>query len=420
MVLAMALGCRAGKSVPEPGAVLLNVRCPASAPSPDELRAWVYDDGGRLWDGARIPEQGSLPAAKTESLGTILIAPGAIRGKLRIHLRGFAGGARVVDGLLTVDPSGGGDRSYDLMLDAALPADNDGDDVPDLIDDCPAVANPVQGGCPAPSLPDGGAAEDGGAESPREAPDGQAGRDAGTGDVRAGADDAATEVRGDGGQDTPAESELGGAAAEAGAGPAADSAEPGEVGEEAGTDVVVIGVDMGDDTFAATDAAGSEATDAAEGETAAACGEVGECGKPQGALCTTSAECASGACADGVCCANVCLGPCRSCNQPNSNGVCQGYAAGSDPEGECQRGSTCNGVGACGPPPTNLPNGQLCTSAGQCQSGHCSDGVCCDSDCTTPCMACGSGTCLHVKRTDDIPECTGAMTCNHKGDCVSR
>jgi hypothetical protein len=53
-------------------------------------------------------------------------------------------------------------------------------------------------------------------------------------------------------------------------------------------------------------------------------------------------------------------------------------------------------------------------------SGFCKDGVCCDTDCLTPCMACGSGTCQIVKRTDDVPECTDTMTCNQKGTCVAR
>ena len=55
-----AIGCRSGKTVPEPGAVLLHVKCVAGSPTPDELRAWVYDDGGSLWDGMRIPASGPL------------------------------------------------------------------------------------------------------------------------------------------------------------------------------------------------------------------------------------------------------------------------------------------------------------------------------------------------------------------------
>ena len=38
--------------------------------------------------------------------------------------------------------SGGSRGKFALQLDAAVPADADGDDVPDAIDDCPAVANP--------------------------------------------------------------------------------------------------------------------------------------------------------------------------------------------------------------------------------------------------------------------------------------
>jgi hypothetical protein len=169
------------------------------------------------------------------------------------------------------------------------------------------------------------------------------------------------------------------------------------------------GADVSPDVAADT----ADANDAGEG-----CGDA--CGKPQGALCSAHAECASGACADGVCCTNTCVGPCRSCSQPNANGVCQGYPAGSDPEGECASGSTCNGAGACGPPPSNLPNGQLCSSPTQCRSGFCVDSVCCNSDCATPCMACGSGTCEAVIQAEDSPECIAPLWCNRKGNCVTK
>ena len=99
--------------------------------------------------------------------------------------------------------------------------------------------------------------------------------------------------------------------------------------------------------------------------------------------------------------------------------VCQGYAAGSDPELECPS-SSCNGVGACGPATSNLANGSLCNTADQCTSGFCVDGVCCESACAEPCQACGTGTCLAVKKADDIPECTGAMSCNPRGGCVAK
>jgi hypothetical protein len=447
MLLALALGCASDKVVPESGAVLITVRCPAGGPVPDELRVWIYDDSGRLWDGVRLPEQGPLVPAGAENLGTILVAPGPIQGGLRIHLRGLLGGLRALDGVLTVGSLVDGDRAFDLLLDTALPPDDDGDNVPDSIDDCVGVANPAQGGCPGPVLPDAaaGGASDAEPESdgspPSFATDGDLPRDAAPPLSDGGAelfrDVAATSA--ETGSATPPDaqstvfepdSEIAHDAAPAS--PDDDAArddgadlEPDGADDATSAQVEASaeGLDLSLDVDAAEPGAGADAAPGDGPEVAAAatdspgCGDA--CGKRQGASCETNEECASGACADGVCCTNACIGPCRSCNQPSSNGTCQGYQAGSDPEGECQDGNLCNGAGACGPPPSNLPNGQLCASSGQCRSGFCADGVCCNSDCTTPCMACGTGICLAVTGADDVPECTGSKTCNPKGKCVT-
>ena len=82
---------------------------------------------------------------------------------------------------------------------------------------------------------------------------------------------------------------------------------------------------------------------------------------------------------------NACIGPCRSCNQPNADGMCQPYGQGSDPAVECTAGATCNGAGACGPPVGGpKPNGQLCGAGTECTSGFCKDGVCCNNACDGP------------------------------------
>ena len=57
-VAALAGGCRSGGTVPEPGAILLRVDLAAGAPTPDELRVYVYDDTGILWSDVREPAQG--------------------------------------------------------------------------------------------------------------------------------------------------------------------------------------------------------------------------------------------------------------------------------------------------------------------------------------------------------------------------
>jgi hypothetical protein len=323
LALALALGaCRSGGSAPEPGAILLRVDVMAGVPMPDELRVFIYDDTGILWSDVRVPAEGPLVPQSAQSLGTILIQPGATTGTLRLEVRGLAAGASIVDGLLEIAPGARAQATFDLVLGTPLPPDEDGDGVPDQIDDCPAVADPEQTGCP-------------------------------------------------------------------------------------------VVVDAGQDASASDDAG----ADADAGDPCA----DGGCGAPQGATCAANGDCASGFCADGVCCANACTGPCRSCNQPGSDGVCLGYAQGTDPELECASGTTCNGAGACGKPPSagSKANGDLCSGASECASGFCTDGVCCGTLCNAPCQSCGTGTCLMVKNTQDVPECAGSMTCNPHGKCVS-
>ena len=136
------------------------------------------------------------------------------------------------------------------------------------------------------------------------------------------------------------------------------------------------------------------------------CDASGACNRANGTACTDGAQCHSTFCVDGVCCANACIGPCRSCNQPNNDGMCLAYAQGSDPAGECTGGMTCNGAGACGPPVGGpKPNGALCSAGSECTSTFCADGVCCNSLCDTPCRTCETGTCANVSRKPDVPQC---------------
>ena len=279
-----------------------------------------------------MPASGALVPESATHLGTVLIQPGAAQGGLRVHARGFVASARVADGTLAIPAGSRG--TFALRLDAEVPADGDGDDVPDAIDDCPAVANPDQGGCP-------GRANDGG---------------------------------GDGG---------GGRRRRRWRRRRRRSAA----------------------TAASTDADGG-------GMDAFSCDASGACNRANGAACADGVQCASSFCVDGVCCANACLGPCRSCNQPNNDGICQPYAQGTDPAGECTGGATCNGAGACGPPTGGpKPNGELCGGGTRCTSGFCKDGVCCNNACDSPCRTCETGTCVErhaqarparVLRHDDL------------------
>ena len=360
---ACVLGCAAPAEVPEPGAVLLRVKLKPGSPLPDELRVFVYDDTGALWRDVRVPERGPLPSKNSGQLGTILIQPGTTVGGIRVHLRGTMAGIRVLDGLLRIAKQDRPRGSFDVTLEDAEPSDADGDGVPDDIDDCPAIANAAQGGCPG-----GG----GDAGTPSDASD-DAGDDAG-----------GTVV------DAPVDTEIDARTTDAVTGTDAIT------GTDAGTDVG-IGADAGP-----------------------TCAFAGGCNLPRGAGCTNDEQCASSFCVDKVCCADACVGKCRACNQPGNDGICVGYAPMIDPERECASGMTCNGAGACGAASStgNKTNGEICAAASECGSRFCKDGVCCNSACNKGCESCSTGTCTPVTRNQDAPECVAPMRCNPSGKCV--
>jgi hypothetical protein len=163
VLLIAAAGC--GKSTQlEAGAVMLDLSVASGVTTPDELRVSVYDGSGALWNDTRVPASGALVPESATHLGTVLIQPGAAQGALRVHARGLVASARVAVGVLTIPAGTRG--TFALRLDADVPADDDGDGVPDAIDDCPAVANPSQTGCPATNdaapdtAPDDGGAND--------------------------------------------------------------------------------------------------------------------------------------------------------------------------------------------------------------------------------------------------------------------
>lgn len=166
LVLAPLPGCRASGDVAEPGAALLRVSFPGAGPVPDELRVWVYDDTGVLFSSVRSPDQGVLTIGAGHT-GTVLVQPGMATGALRVHLRGFLGATRCLDGVVVVPTASLGHAAVEVAMGTAVPADGDADDVPDQIDDCPLVANPDQGTCPG--SPAGDAAAPADAVAPRDA-----------------------------------------------------------------------------------------------------------------------------------------------------------------------------------------------------------------------------------------------------------
>jgi hypothetical protein len=346
-LVACTLGCGAPTEVPEPGAVLLRVKLKGGVPVPDELRVSVYDDGGALWRDVRVPEQGPLTTKGSGQLGTILIQPGETTGALRVHLKGWREGTRVLDGLLRIAKQDRGRGAFDVVLDATAPADADDDDVPDEIDDCAAIANPGQGGCPR-GNDDGGAPADAAAD---------AGEDAGGTVVDAAADmgvDARTEVGSDAGADAaPACAFSGGCNLARGAVCANDEqcassfcvdgvccaeacAGKCRACNQPGNDGVCLG-------YAATTDPERECSSGMTCNGAGACGSASPPGnKMNGEICSAASECGSRFCKDGVCCNTACNDACESC----STGTCSSVTRNEDAP-ECIAPMRCNPSGKC-------------------------------------------------------------------------
>jgi MYXO-CTERM domain-containing protein len=100
-----------------------------------------------------------------------------------------------------------------------------------------------------------------------------------------------------------------------------------------------------------------------------ACDGSGSCKSSNGQKCDSASACASGFCVDGFCCESACTGTCLSCGISGQLGKCSPYAAGTDPQSECGKGtgackSTCDGVGSCAYPQANVSCGSCMTCDG--------------------------------------------------------
>ena len=140
---------------------------------------------------------------------------------------------------------------------------------------------------------------------------------------------------------------------------------------------------------------------------------------PNGAHCTSGANCMSGVCAVGVCCNTKCDGACMTCAAPGTVGTCTARFAGAPSDGMCpdQGGcgldGTCDGRGACRQYVTGTncgaatcsadgmtaEGGQACDGFGTCRPGlpvactpfRCRDGACLDTCATAADCASGNG-----------------------------
>ena len=133
-------------------------------------------------------------------------------------------------------------------------------------------------------------------------------------------------------------------------------------------------------------------------------------GKDVGETCTGSSECTSGFCKDGKCCNTACTTPCNTC----TTGACT-EVKGREDDPECKGDSTCDAAGQC-----KRALGKDCLGGSECASGICKDGKCCNTECSGLCHTCKTGTCTPVMGESDVPECSGASTCDSSGFCKPR
>ncbi|MCK5797365.1 MAG: thrombospondin type 3 repeat-containing protein [Deltaproteobacteria bacterium] len=153
LILASAVASWSACSPSTPTSVLLTVRA-ASPLDADKLLLDVYSDAQRVVSQRRLPKTGrpSLPAsvviyAKTET------------GDLRLVIRAIGtSNAFLGEGIARVSLQPGKQVAADITLQSSHFPDRDGDGVPDDLDRCPDLPNPLQGPC----LPDAGPSENGG------------------------------------------------------------------------------------------------------------------------------------------------------------------------------------------------------------------------------------------------------------------
>jgi hypothetical protein len=334
------VGCHQANEIPEDGAVMLRINAAPSGPRPTELRVWAYADEGVIFDGARFPAQGNLPATVGSILGSILVSPGNVSGNLRIYVRGLENALTVATGTVVLPPALRNRTTVDVFLDqlSLHDVDTDGDGVPDEIDDCPTISNPEQLGCPQGTADDGGT---GGTAPPLDA-SGAGGTGGGTGMPTGSGGAPSLGGTGGGPRDGSVAGTGGSGGSQVGDAGAGHADRPAAVDAQAG-DAISEPAD-------ASARADAEPVDAAgPGGPADAGGQpdvIIPFGKGLGSACQTNLECRSFFCADGVCCNSACDQPCRAC----VFGFCLAVSRTPDPP-QCSGTMTCNQSAMCVPAP---------------------------------------------------------------------
>lgn len=141
---------------------------------------------------------------------------------------------------------------------------------------------------------------------------------------------------------------------------------------------------------------------------------------PIGAACRSASDCLTGFCVDGVCCSSACTGPCVTCSALGAMGTClpvdlgaPAPLGGCPAEGAatCGRTGGCDGVGGC----ELYPEGTLC------MQGTCVDGTTLQAPSTCD----GLGACRPGPTQSCAPYTCASGVCQvddcrfNPADCVS-
>ncbi len=380
---ALCVQCRSA-----PTTVLLRVEAEVGFPLPEELRLNVYGAAGLEVSDRRLPDEGrpTLP-------GEVVLYPRA-PGQLRLLVRAIAGGSRVGEGAVQVEAVKGKQVQVTLTLTTKPVADRDGDQVPDLVDNCPDAPNPQQGPCP----------KDGG--------------------VDAAAADASAEGRRDLSPDLDCDHDKDGyLAASCGGNDCDDTnakinpgAQEGPPGDATCSDGVDNDCDGGKDL---ADTACHSCTSDSE--------------------CDDKASCTADTCSGGVC-KNTPTNEGKACTTGNlctsgttcKSGLCTGGGAVSCPAAPLCKTSSCDPAKGC--VTANAPNGTtcddaFCTTGKSCTSGVCTGGKARDCSVGAPACQVANGCdetndkCLYTPTKDGAPcddknACTQGETCT-AGTCTA-
>ncbi|MCK5795918.1 MAG: hypothetical protein KAI47_01960, partial [Deltaproteobacteria bacterium] len=160
ILVVFALGALTACSESTPTTLLVDITQTEAVGSLDELRLSIFSPQGLDLAAYRLPAQGTPTLPST----VVLYPPSA--GALRLLLHGKRKDAIVAEGVTEIVTADHTQTHTTLILESGRLPDLDGDGVPDMIDDCPKVADPKQtapchGGDAAPDAP-----HDAGADAP--------------------------------------------------------------------------------------------------------------------------------------------------------------------------------------------------------------------------------------------------------------